>query len=70
MNKQKAFNQAKVIYPGLKPTRVGSYTLTDDGQGVIIAASDEDVVIVLYHVNDIYRLMNMCQIAIDRIKQK
>jgi len=70
MNKREAFKQAKAIYPGLKPTRASGFTLTQDGQGVIVAGYDEDVVMVLHNETDIYRLMNMCQLAIERRKKK
>ena len=70
MNKLEAFKQAKAIYPGLKPTRASGFTLTQDGQGVIVAGYDEDVVMVLHNETDIYRLMNMCQLAIERRKKK
>jgi hypothetical protein len=70
MNKREAFKQAKAIYPGLKPSRVSGFTLTNDGQGVIVAGYEEDVMLVLHNETDIYRLMNMCQLAIERRKKK
>jgi len=69
MNKREAFKQAKAIYPGLKPTRASGFTLTEDGKGVVVAGHDEDVVVVLDNETDIYRLMNMCQIAIENRKK-
>lgn len=69
MNKQEAFRQAKAIYPGLKPSRASSVTLTNDGQGVIIAGHDEAVMMVLHNATDIQRLMSMCQLAIEQRKQ-
>jgi hypothetical protein len=68
MNKREAFRQAKRVYPQLEPTRASGFTLTDDGKGVIIAGHEQPVVMVLHNRTDIYRLMGMCQAALNNGK--
>lgn len=65
MNKREAFKQAKKVYPELEPTRVSGFTLTEDKKGVIIAGYEQPVVMVLHNRTDIYRLMGMCQAALN-----
>jgi hypothetical protein len=70
MNKREAFKQAKEMYPNLKPTTASGFTLTDDGKGVIVVGHDEDIMVVLHNNTDIYRLMSMCQLAIENREEK
>lgn len=65
MNKKDAFKQAKKIFPELSPTRASGFTLTEDGKGVIIAGHEQPVMMILHNRTDIYRLMGMCQIALN-----
>jgi len=66
MNKATAFQEAKRIYPGLKPTRIAGFTHTDDGKGLILTGYDEYVSLVIYNRGDLWRLKGMVDAALER----
>ena len=67
MDQAEAFDKAKTIF-NLPPTRASGFALTSDGKGVIIAGFDIDVMVVLFHPDDVYKLYGMCQLAIKNMK--
>ena len=67
MDQVEAFEKAKTIFD-LPPTRASGFTLTSDGKGVIITGFDIDVMVVLFHPDDVYKLYGMCQLAIKNLK--
>lgn len=64
MTKREAFQHVSAAYADQKPTRAAGFTRTGDGTGVIIAGHDEAVAVVIYHENDLLRLMGMCEAAL------
>lgn len=68
MNMREAFQQAKRLWPSLKPTRPAMNTLTDDKRGVIIACHDQPVSLVIYSETDLYRIRAMIEIALSNHK--
>jgi hypothetical protein len=68
MGKQRAFQEAKAVYPLLKPTRVAAFATT--GDCVFVACYDQPVSVVLDNETDLHRMIQACEAALARHKQK
>lgn len=68
MNKRDAFKQAKLSFPGLKPTLAAGFGV-DDGL-VEIPLWDVNNVLVLYNLTDLFRMKSACEIAIANLTAK
>jgi hypothetical protein len=68
MDSKAALKKAKKLYPGLKPTQVSGFAVVEDC--VIITGHEEDVAVILFHMDDIYRCHGACQILIDAYKKQ